>query len=324
MEIEESSIQDAAETLRRGDLVAFPTETVYGLGADAGNPHAVSKIFALKQRPANHPLIVHIASPQDIHTWGREIPDIAETLIEHFWPGPLTLIVRRGLTPTAVTGGQDSVGIRMPSHPVALALLRAFGGAVAAPTAYRFGRISPTQSSHVKAEFGSSLNTILEGGNCAVGLESSILSLIEDPPRLLRPGHVRRSALEAVLGRPIAEGPAEGSTLRASGLLASHYAPETRLVVSSKTNLGNFLRAPHDPKIKVVFVGLEQTTDTLLPDHWIKVSMPNDPERYGQQIYALLRTLDEADFDLILLEKPPETEHWKAINDRLTRASHTN
>lgn len=320
-ESDPASIEDAARALQRGELVAFPTETVYGLGADAANPEAVSKIFTLKQRPANHPLIVHIGDPDHLHHWGRDIPKTAEKLMAEFWPGPLTLIVRRGLTPMAVTGGQDSVGIRMPSHPVALALLRQFGGAVAAPSANRFGRISPTQSRHVREEFGANLETILEGGACAVGLESTIVSLIESQPRLLRPGHISRTALETVLGTQIMEGPSAESTLRASGLLASHYAPETPMRLVDAPLARDWIEASPIPKHKIAFLALNDSL-AVPPAACHTVAMPGDPEHYGQQIYATLRALDGPAFDLIIVEKPPQTEAWQAINDRLTRASH--
>src|SRR5688572_17574070 len=206
---EDRAIADAAARLARGDVVAFPTETVYGLGADAANPQAIARIFSLKGRPADHPLIVHLAEPASVEGWTREAPPQARALAERFWPGPLTLILARSKrVPDAVTGGQDTVGIRCPSHPVAQALLREFArvgsGAVAAPSANRFGHVSPTTAQHVRDEFGPGL-TILDGGACEVGLESTIVDLSRGRAVLLRPGGITREAIELVLGAKLQE-----------------------------------------------------------------------------------------------------------------------
>src|SRR5665213_997403 len=222
---------EAARRLLAGELVAFPTETVYGLGADAANAAAVAKIFALKGRPESHPLIVHIADPLALETWARDVPEGARVLAARFWPGPLTLILARAPgVPDAVTGGQDSVGIRCPSHPLAQELLLEFtligSGGVAAPSANRFGHVSPTTAQHVRAEFGGDLY-VLDGGACEVGLESTIVDLSRGRPVLLRPGAITRADLAAVLGEAI--GDRDANAPRASGTLAAHYAPRAPL-----------------------------------------------------------------------------------------------
>jgi L-threonylcarbamoyladenylate synthase len=317
-----SDIQQAVTRLKSGGVVAFPTETVYGLGADAGNPAAVRRIFNIKGRPADHPLIVHIADASQMSDWAREIPPAAGTLARRFWPGPLTLILRRGRAPLEVTGGQDSVGLRVPGHPVALELLKAFGGGVAAPSANRFGRVSPTTAEHVRQELGDAVDLILEGGNCEVGLESTILSLVDDDPVLLRPGSISRSALEAALGRKVSSR-AHRSDVRASGTLDSHYAPETRVELCPAAQLDSRI---HALAAKGIGMALMHLTDAaLLVHNHPRVQpcpMPPDAENYGRALYATLRRLDQAGVDLILVELPPSTEAWTAVNDRLRRASH--
>jgi L-threonylcarbamoyladenylate synthase len=221
-----AAIACAVDHLRAGRLVGFPTETVYGLGADAGNPDAVRRIFAAKGRPADHPVIVHLYDTSQLALWAREVPAGARDLATAFWPGPLTLILPRAQgVPDIVTGGQDKVGLRMPSHPVARALLRAFAGGIAAPSANRFGRISPTTARHVADDLGDAVAQILDGGACAVGIESTIVAFVNDDPVLLRPGGIDARDLHRVLGR--APGATDEAAPRASGTLASHYAPKT-------------------------------------------------------------------------------------------------
>jgi L-threonylcarbamoyladenylate synthase len=313
-------IQEAVALLRRGRVVAFPTETVYGLGADAGNPEAVRRIFAIKGRPADHPLIVHIGAASLMCEWARDVPPAAEKLAERFWPGPLTLILPRGRAPLEVTGGQDSVGLRMPDHPVALALLRAFGGGVAAPSANRFGRVSPTRAEHVREELGKAVDLILEGGDCRVGLESTILSLLGETPVLLRPGAIAPAALEAALGIPIATA-AQDAGIRAPGLLEAHYAPDTRLVLCEPDRLDDRVRALCDRSLRVA-VMTRTHSGASLPAGAHQHRMPVEPAAFGRQLYASLRVLDSADFDLIVVEQPPAEEAWRAVHDRLSRASH--
>lgn len=315
-------IQEAVALLSSGDVVAFPTETVYGLGADAGNPKAVRRIFAIKGRPANHPLIVHIGDVSLMREWAREVPPAAERLAERFWPGPLTLILKRGKAPLEVTGGQDSVGLRMPDHPVALALLRAFGGGVAAPSANRFGRVSPTRAEHVLAELGETVDLILEGGDCRVGLESTILSLTDGQPVLLRPGAISCAALETVIGTPIAT-PARVADIRAPGLLAAHYAPATRLLICPSAALVARIDACLEVGARVAV--MSYSAGGLAASRTAQVSlrpMPETADDYGRALYATLRELDLQGFDVILVEAPPRDEAYRAINDRLDRASH--
>jgi len=311
----------AAHRLREGGVVAFPTETVYGLGADACNPDAVRRVFAIKGRPANHPLIVHIGDAERIKDWARDIPPVAWRLAESFWPGPLTLILRRGRAPLGVTGGQDSVGLRMPDHPVALELLRIFGGGIAAPSANRFGRVSPTRAEHVLAEFGEDVDLILEGGECRVGLESTILGLLGDKPTLLRPGAIALTELEAVIDAPIA-GAAPGFETRAPGMLESHYAPDTRLVLCGPERLAALMGELVDRGLRVAVMTRTHQVDGWPPGVH-RHRMPPAPPDYGRQLYASLRALDDGDFDVILVEQPPADEAWRAVNDRLGRASHS-
>src|SRR6056297_3493256 len=243
-----AAIAAAARLLREGGVVAIPTETVYGLGAAAMNPAAVRRVFAIKGRPASHPLIVHLDSAEALPEWAREIPDAAWVLAEHFWPGPLTLVLpRQPQVPDDVTGGQDSVALRVPAQPVARELIAA-AGALAAPSANRFGRVSPTTAAHVLAELGDDVDMILDAGPCRVGLESTILSLIGDAPALLRPGGVTVAELEAVLGRPVAPPPQD---LRAPGRLASHYAPATPLELVAADRLRERLAAQGGPRLRI-------------------------------------------------------------------------
>jgi L-threonylcarbamoyladenylate synthase len=305
----------AIRELSSGGVVAFPTETVYGLGADASNPAAIAQIFAIKGRPPDHPLIVHISGADQLSRWSHQVPDAAYVLAEQFWPGPLTLILPDSKAPPEVTGGQSSVGVRAPSHPVAQALLQGFGGGIAAPSANRFGRISPTRASHVRDELGDRVRIILEGGECKVGLESTILSLAGPTPCLLRPGAISRSQLEDTLNLEI-HGAEKAPGLRASGLLESHYAPRTalRLIPSDKISSTAATAGP-----RTVMMCLR---DIPIPSSIDRIIMPPNPVDYGVRLYATLRELDQGQYDLILAELPPAEESWAAVHDRLGRASH--
>lgn len=235
----DAAIDQAADLLRQGRLVAFPTETVYGLGADASNPDAVRRIFLAKGRPVDHPLIVHIPSVASLDAWALSIPQAAQQLAAHFWPGPLALILKkRPEVPLEVTGGQDTVGLRVPDHPVALRLLQAFGGGVAAPSANRFCRISPTLAIHVQEELGASVDMILDGGACQVGVESTIVDLSGSQPKLLRPGHITRDQIEAILQTKLLVSSqieqADAMQIRAPGMMAIHYAPITPALLCSR------------------------------------------------------------------------------------------
>lgn len=326
-------MEHAVALLRAGELVAFPTETVYGLGADAANPAALAKIFAAKGRPADHPVIVHIPDISHLPQWARDIPDAALQLAQAFWPGPLTLILKRqrggaNEVPDLVTGGQDTVGLRIPNHPLALQLLRAFGGGIAAPSANRFGRISPTTAAHVREELGDAVKLVLDGGPCAVGIESTIVDLSRCDPVILRPGMIGAEQIEQVLHhsvRPESFGeaqdrPVEGraSTPRVSGSLDAHYAPRTPMQLIEARNLPRRIQeAVGDGGRVAVLAQHEPAAHGRVIWH----AAASDPGRYAHDLYAKLRAMDHAGVDLILVESPPRTPEWVAVNDRLQRAS---
>lgn len=317
-----TQIEAAARLLRAGGVVAFPTETVYGLGADAANPEAVRKIFEIKGRPADHPLIVHIADASLLDQWAREIPEAARRLADRFWPGPLTLILlRQRHVPDAVTGGQESVGLRVPDHPVALALLQELGQekALAAPSANRFGRISPTTAAHVRAELPEGVDLVLDGGPCRVGLESSIVSFAGGTPLLLRPGGISVAALEAALGEGIEMPGAAQPAIRVPGSLPSHYAPATPLEVLTAGALKRRSWELVKREQRVAVLGLALPCQDS--PHLLRFQMPAEAAAYAHRLYAALRQLDGARFDFILAEAPPVGVDWQAVNDRLRRAA---
>ncbi|NYT43674.1 threonylcarbamoyl-AMP synthase [Alcaligenaceae bacterium] len=329
IDIDATALALAAAQLDAGELVAFPTETVYGLGADAENPLAVARIYQAKGRPAKHPVIVHLAPGADIDYWAQQVPPEARLLIGAFWPGPLTLILKRAdHIPAAVSGGQASIGLRCPSHPVAQALLTTFAackrngqGGVAAPSANRYGHVSPTQAEHVRAEFpelAAGGMTILEGGQADVGIESTILDvsrLEEVGPVLLRPGHITAVQIAEVLGvMPLA--PDEAAP-RVSGSLKAHYAPMTPLRVLSREALLAHAAAASDRLVAVLFA--EPPVDANPLVDWL--ACPSDPVRYARELYALLRRLDKQGYSGILMEQPPRTAAWQAVNDRIGRAA---
>ena len=304
------TIAEAVAILRSGGLLAIPTETVYGLAADARNAEAVARIFALKGRPSDHPLIVHIAGTDAIEAWASTIPESAKQLATHFWPGPLTLILKkRSDVPDAVTGGQDTVGLRCPDHPLTLSLLRAFGGGLAAPSANRFGRISPTSASHVRDEFGENAPPILDGGPCPVGIESTIVDLSQSPPRILREGHIRREQLLPFL--PDLQSGLVTASPRVSGSLDAHYAPRTPMRMLERRRL--IEAAADEPHC--VLLALD-----ALPAKTQGLSLPAQPEAYAHGLYAALRELDSRNAACILIEQPPSGPDWLAVNDRITRA----
>ncbi len=314
--VSEQDIEKAALVLRQGGLVAFPTETVYGLGADASNPSALKKIFAAKGRPADHPLIVHIADMSEVKNWVAEVPRAAWLLAEKFWPGPLTMVLKRGPhVNDLISGGQNSVGLRVPAHPVALQLLRAFGGGIAAPSANKFGRLSPTAAEHVRQELGSAVDLVLDGGDCGVGIESTIVDLTRETPAILRPGHISAQqvgdALLAQLGENGLDRP------RVSGSLASHYAPRLPLKLVHPDQTENYVRQQAGIAVAVLARrGRPRDSKTAL---W-QVA-PELPEDYARQLYAALRRLDESGCRMIVVEEPPQLPEWVAVRDRLGRAS---
>ena len=315
-------IAEAVRLLKAGELVGIPTETVYGLGADAANPQAVARIFAAKGRPADHPLIVHLPGAAHLDRWAREIPAMAWELAEAFWPGPLTLILKRApQVPDAVTGGQDTVGLRVPGHSVALDLLRAFAaaggsGGIAAPSANRFGRISPTTAEHVREELGDAVSLVLDGGACSVGIESTILDLSSGKAVLLRPGHVSPAAIEAVCG-VLPEAPTANAP-RASGTLEAHYAPQTTMRMVAKERLLELLNALRHTGRRCGVLCHSQPPQAGMPHVW--KMLPADPVGYAHGFYAALRELDHADTELIVVEAIPAGPEWAAVADRLRRA----
>ncbi|PLZ00838.1 threonylcarbamoyl-AMP synthase [Burkholderia sp. WAC0059] len=322
-------IGHAAALLDAGELVAFPTETVYGLGGDAASPEAVARIYAAKGRPANHPVIVHLPPGDDPGYWAAEWPDAARRLVEAFWPGPLTLIVRRAAhVPDAVSGGQDSVGLRCPSHPVAQALLSAFSarraghGGVAGPSANRFGHVSPTTAQHVRDEFGASVY-VLDGGASEVGIESTILDLSRGFPALLRPGHVSPRAIADVLGEaPRLPDGSDATAPRASGTLKAHYAPRTPLALLPFEALEPRLVASRAAGERVALVARASRALAWAHEPNVHfVAAPEEPQAYARELYGLLRALDRADVARILIEQLPQTIEWIAVNDRLGRAA---
>ena len=320
-----SRIAAAAALLNAGGVVAFPTETVYGLGADISSPSAVRRIFEIKKRPVDHPLIVHLAGSSGLQRWTQEVPEQAWQLAEHFWPGPLTLILRRSpQVPESVTGGQDTVGLRVPDHPVALALLNALGPktALAAPSANRFGRISPTTAAHVREELGESVDMILDGGPCRVGLESTIVGFDGEMVVILRSGGTPLPALAEVLkGRVMLSGQ-EKRAVRVPGALKSHYAPETPLELWPSRLLSYRALQLAAKGLRVAVIAWsDQQMDHAENKNIVHFSMPAEPAGYGRLLYGTLRRFDHERFDRLLVEAPPDKPGWMAIADRLQRAS---
>jgi L-threonylcarbamoyladenylate synthase len=312
----QTEIEKAVETLRAGDLVVFPTETVYGLGANAANPAAVRKIFEVKGRPADHPVIVHLDNPRYLHRWVSEVPPAAERLAAMFWPGPLTLILPKAESVNdVVTGGQDSIGIRIPSHPMALQLLTAFGGGIAAPSANRYGRLSPTKPEHVRDELGDAVHVILDGGESPIGLESTIVSCLNNEVRMLRPGYITRSQIAQVVGDLVAGGVAP----RVPGDRVLHYAPSTPLEIVGSDDLEAKAGEVVARQEKVAVLAMRPPLHTKRYMTWINAG--KKPDTYAHNLYNHLRTLDRAGCVRILVQELPQDERWAAILDRLQRAS---
>jgi L-threonylcarbamoyladenylate synthase len=308
----------AAEVLRSGGLVAFPTETVYGLGADAANTDAIKKIYAAKGRPRNHPLIVHLGSASQVSNWAIDVPLAAERLAKRFWPGALTLIFRRALhVNDLVTGGQDTIALRVPSHPVAQALLASFGGGIAAPSANRYGRVSATRAEHVRTEFGSAVDCVLDGGACDLGIESTIVDVSGPQPALLRPGSISARELEAVLGMPL--GAPGSQSPRAPGTLPKHYAPRTPLMLIEADLLLELAGSMARQNQRVAVLARSALRPVAGDITWI--AAPADARGYAHELYSNLRTLDAAGCAAILVEQPPLATEWAAIQDRLMRAA---
>ena len=322
--IDPAAIAAAARVLEQGGLVGMPTETVYGLGADAENPQAVAKIYAAKGRPQDHPVIVHVAPEADLSHWATDIAPEARALAAAFWPGPLTMILKRAPTVDAcVSGGQDTVGVRSPQHPVALALLRAFKGGrggIAAPSANKFGHVSPTTAQHVRDEFGAdgTVAMVLEGGQSQVGIESTIVDmsrLATHGPVLQRPGQVSPEAIAAVIDMlPV---PPDAAAPRASGTLASHYAPHTPVAMQDSATLAATLARLAAAGRKAALIHYSDFGHA-----GPAARLPAAPEGFAHALYASLRAMDRAGADVILVEAPPTSGAWLGVNDRLRRAAH--
>lgn len=312
-----TDITAAAAVLRAGGLVAFPTETVYGLGADASRDEAAARIFAVKGRPRAHPLIVHIAS--EIGDWAREVPEAAHRLAAAAWPGPLTMILKRGpRVALATTGGNDTVGLRVPAHPLAQELLRAFGGGIAAPSANRFGHVSPTTADHVVADLGDDVDYVLDGGPCAVGVESTIVDLSRGQPVLLRPGGMPRDAIEAIVG-PLAA--ADAAAPAAPGTLTSHYAPRAEVIAVEPEDVPAAVRAAAGT---IAVLAPKSAFGAWGP--WEKMSvlaypLPDDVAGMARELYAALRDLDAAGVNVVIAALPPAVGLGEAVGDRLRRAA---
>lgn len=319
----DEGMAEAARRLRSGLLVAFPTETVYGLGADALNPDAVAAIFAAKGRPADNPVIVHVADVAAAKALARAWPPAAEALAARFWPGALTLVVERtDAIPAVVSAGGPTVGLRVPSHPVAVALLRRSGVPIAAPSANRSEEISPTTAAHVAASLSEGVDDLLvvDGGPCDIGLESTVVDVTCDPPRVLRPGMVTLEMLRDVVPE-IVEGATEGTVARSPGQRPRHYAPKAPLVLVPPHEAFAFAFRPGDALLwHSVWPGqaIARTTD---PAKMLQVCMPHRAQDYAAALYDVLRRVDQPGVERILVETPPTGDAWEAIHDRLRRAS---
>jgi L-threonylcarbamoyladenylate synthase len=341
----QQAVEQAVLRLRQGGLVAIPTETVYGLAADASNPQAVQKIFTAKGRPADHPLIVHLAAPHAeggmplpadarsdawftlITPWVRDLPEEAMRLVEAFWPGPLTLVLKKDKhVLSAVTGGQDTIALRSPDHPVAQSLLQAFGGGLAAPSANRFGKVSPTRVADVKAEFSDQPDLlILDGGDCAIGIESTIVDLSSGVPILLRPGTVTPDQMERQTGIKVGTHATSASSApRVSGSLKAHYAPNTPLRLYPADAAYECWAQYPDAKSRIAVVVWEPLQEMNPPlsnaSHIEMITVSKNSRAFANILYRLLRDLDQQHWDLILMPEPPAGQEWDGVRDRLQRA----
>jgi L-threonylcarbamoyladenylate synthase len=314
----DADIARAVEALRRGGLVAFPTETVYGLGADAANPAALDRLYAVKGRPRQHPVIVHVAAPALLGEWAAAVPVAARRLAGALWPGPLTIVVRRATrVPDAVTGGGDTVGVRVPDQPVALALLRAFGAGVAAPSANRFGRVSPTSADDVRADLGDDVDVVLDDGPCPVGVESTIVDCSGDETVILRPGGVPRERIAELIGEDVPV--RRDGLVRAPGTLKSHYAPEATVLLVERDDLARRAAAVLAADQRAAVLAAE--TLPPLPEGVVVLDAPRDVDEYARVLYARLREADRRGIDVVLAVPPPDAGLGAAVGDRLRRAA---
>ena len=315
----EAEIDKAVAFLRAGALVAFPTETVYGLGGDASNAVAVRKIFRAKERPYDHPLIVHIAHREQLSDWARDIPPAALQLAQAFWPGPLTMIFKKQPhVLDVVTGGQDTVGLRIPSHPIAQALLAKFAAGVAAPSANKFTHLSPTSAAAVREELGADVDMILDGGDCAVGLESTIVSMVDEHPIILRPGMITADMIATVLATEVLSARQDTPVPRAPGTHHLHYAPTTLTELMTTNAIAAFVSRLNTQDLPIAFV---MHSKQQLPASVHSVTMAADASTYAHDLYRTLRALDHQQFKRIIIEAVPETSAWDAIRDRILKAT---
>jgi L-threonylcarbamoyladenylate synthase len=324
--IDFDTVAHAAERIRSGGVVAFPTETVYGLGADALNPEAVARVFRLKGRPSTNPLIVHVSGPSMALGVVSQWTPQADALAREFWPGPLTLVLPRGDTvPEIVTAGSPGVAVRAPNHPLAIALLMSAGRPLVGPSANLSGRVSPTTASHVREAFDESDVMVLDGGACPVGIESTVLSIMEGPPRILRPGVIGPDAIAAVLGEPVLEGAKGDGPALSPGMLAVHYAPHTPATVADPDDVQDLLDDADEDADQCVVLSHRLAIEVGEPHELIR--MPAGAAEYAGALYAALRAADDRAADRIIVDRPPTTSEdpaeawvWRAIADRLRRA----
>lgn len=309
--MQENQIKQACTALREGLIVAFPTETVYGLGADANNPEAIKKVFTIKGRPANHPVIVHIADPKMLTQWAQNIPTIAYKLAATFWPGPLTIILQKQpYVSSLITGGQDTIGLRIPNHEITLELIKKFGSAIVGPSANKYGMVSPTAAAHVARDLGRDVAVILDGDDCVVGIESTIIDLSVQQPTIRRLGEITKQQIEAAIQMPIAidthKPGVPGTTLK-------HYAPNTPLILVDSKQLASI------PENSAVLSFIPTPVRLHNSIHWIQAA--DSSKQYAHDLYANLRIMDDLGKAKIIIEMPPETTEWSAIIDRLRRSA---
>lgn len=325
-------IQQAIELLNNGELVVFPTETVYGLGADAENAHAVPKIFQVKQRPTNHPLILHLANANELSSWVTNITPQATLLMQNFCPGPLTLIMSRSARVLdCVTGGKNTVGIRFPNHPIAQELLQGFGRGIVAPSANSFGKLSPTSSQHIDPNIASQVGMILDGGRSQCGLESTIIDVSTEIPNVLRFGAISINAIKEVLGENNFT-ILHHSNVSAPGTLPAHYAPHTRLIIVESKDLFNTVKNTVFQKKRIAVLAYSHKNfDAKYLDSDFDIQMkacinwfymPNNPQKYAYEMFDILHQADKLKCDVILVEQTPQDSDWLAVNDRLAKAEY--
>lgn len=313
-------LNESVALLRAGELVAFPTETVYGLGADANNPIAIQKVFQAKGRPADHPVIVHIAEPKQLTDWARDIPESAWVLAQHFWPGPLTIILYKQAHVSAlITGNQETIGIRIPNHPLTLELLKQFGSGIVGPSANKYGRVSPTTAAHVTNDLGSDVAAVVDGGACQVGIESTIIDLTAEQPCIMRMGAISAAEIANVLGYAVTINN-KTSAVRTPGSHAAHYAPRTPAHLMHSNELLFKIDELQQSGKTCAVLSLNVKPNSLSPDiYWLHTN--NNPSEYAHDLYANLRLLDQLKKDVLLIESPPQTDTWLAVIDRLSRAT---